>query len=107
MSSIKKSELLKRYSSKVLEEATAHLYSLVPTCGMPVYSSIDLRDSGTRLVAVDVNLFPGGFNNLNSNSIGRATQEMKAALKEKLKKDSDWKIGLVPESHTNNEGYLQ
>ncbi|MGB9150851.1 MAG: glutamate--cysteine ligase, partial [Burkholderiales bacterium] len=31
----------------------------------PLYTSVDLRNSGFKLAPVDTNLFPGGFNNLN------------------------------------------
>ncbi|MDX9716192.1 MAG: glutamate--cysteine ligase, partial [Thauera sp.] len=31
----------------------------------PFYGSTDLRNSGFKLAPVDLNLFPGGFNNLN------------------------------------------
>jgi len=31
----------------------------------PFYGSVDLRNSGFKLAPVDMNLFPGGFNNLN------------------------------------------
>lgn len=30
----------------------------------PFYSSVDLRDSGSKIVPVDANLFPAGFNNI-------------------------------------------
>jgi glutamate--cysteine ligase len=32
----------------------------------PFYGSVDLRNAGFKLAPVDMNLFPGGFNNLNS-----------------------------------------
>ena len=32
----------------------------------PFYGSVDLRNAGYKLAPVDMNLFPGGFNNLNS-----------------------------------------
>jgi glutamate--cysteine ligase len=34
----------------------------------PFCSSVDLRNSGFKLAPVDTNLYPGGFNNLNSDS---------------------------------------
>ena len=101
-----RSILLKKYNSQTLERLTKALKELVPNCGMPLYTSIDLRDSGTRLVAVDVNLFPAGFNNLSASSIERAVKEFKNFLVTKLPQKTTWKLGLVPESHTNNEGYL-
>ncbi len=35
----------------------------------PFYGSVDLRNSGFKLAPVDMNLFPGGFNNLNPDLI--------------------------------------
>lgn len=103
----KKSLLVDKYSQSVIAKAKEVVRSLVPSCGMPLYSSIDLRDSGSRLVAVDVNLFPAGFNNLSEESILNSSEGLKVFLEKKLKKKAPWKVGLVPESHTNNEGYLQ
>lgn len=101
------STLSKKYSSETLSKARELLSSLVPKCGMPIYTSIDIRDSGNRIVAVDVNLFPAGFNNLAQESLAKAESEIKNFLSLKLKSKSGWKIGLLPESHTNNEGYLK
>ncbi len=35
----------------------------------PFYGSVDLRNSGFKLAPIDMNLFPGGFNNLNPDSM--------------------------------------
>ncbi len=101
-----KSTLLKKYNPQILEKLTEALKALIPNCGMPLYTSIDLRDSGSRLVAVDVNLFPAGFNNLSNIAIEKGAKEFRDFLQAKLPQKSSWKLGLVPESHTNNEGYL-
>jgi hypothetical protein len=53
-----------------------------------------------------VNLFPAGFNNLSASSIEKGVKEFKSFLEAKLPQKTNWKLGLVPESHTNNEGYL-
>ena len=37
------------------------------------YTSVDLRYSGQKLVPVDTNIFPAGFNNLSANSAARAS----------------------------------
>ena len=39
----------------------------------PFYGSVDLRNSGFKLAPVDMNLFPGGFNNLNGETISLGT----------------------------------
>ena len=103
----KESKLKSKYSLKTFVDARAALDALVPKCGMPLYSSIDIRDSGDKIVAVDVNLFPAGFNNLSPHSWENASQEFKKFFELKLKNPGPWKIGLLPESHTNNEGYLR
>jgi glutamate--cysteine ligase len=104
--SFAESILLKKYNPQILDKLIAALRDLVPNCGMPLYTSIDLRDSGSRLVAVDVNLFPAGFNNLSAAAIEKGVSEFRSFLETKLPEKSSWKLGLVPESHTNNEGYL-
>ena len=40
----------------------------------PFYTSVDLRNSGFKLAPVDTNLYPGGFNNLNSDFIPLAEE---------------------------------
>ena len=40
----------------------------------PFYGSVDLRNSGFKLAPVDMNLFPGGFNNLNPDFAPLAIQ---------------------------------
>lgn len=107
MSLLKNSILSQKYSLETLKKARSVLDSLVKKCGMPIYSSIDIRDSGDRIVAVDVNLFPAGFNNLTPEALLKASEELKVFFTERLKKPSPWKIGFLPESHTNNEGYLK
>ena len=34
---------------------------------IPFYASVDIRNSGYKIAPVDTNLFPSGFNNLNSS----------------------------------------
>ena len=35
----------------------------------PFYGSVDIRNAGYKMASIDMNLFPGGFNNLNPNFI--------------------------------------
>ena len=46
---------------------------------IPFYCSVDLRNSGFKLAPVDTNLFPGGFNNLNTDFLPLCVQAMMAA----------------------------
>ncbi len=86
---------------------TEALHTQAPPCGMPVYASLDLRDSGWKTCVVDVNLFPAGFNNLSPDHQSKASDKMREFFSARLLKAGPWKITVVPEAHTNNQGYLQ
>jgi glutamate--cysteine ligase len=71
----------------------------------PFYGSVDLRNSGFKLAPVDMNLFPGGFNNLNRDFTPLAVQAAMAAV-EKVCPEAK-SLLLIPENHTRNTYYLQ
>jgi glutamate--cysteine ligase len=71
----------------------------------PVYGSVDLRNSGFKLAPVDMNLFPGGFNNLNPAFQPLCVQAAMSAI-EKICPDAK-NLLLIPENHTRNTFYLQ
>jgi glutamate--cysteine ligase len=71
----------------------------------PFYGSVDLRNSGFKLAPVDMNLFPGGFNNLNPAFQPLCVQAAMSAV-EKICPDAK-RLLLVPENHTRNTFYLQ
>ncbi|GAB3261027.1 glutamate--cysteine ligase [Chitinimonas naiadis] len=71
----------------------------------PFYGSVDLRNSGFKLAPVDMNLFPGGFNNLNPDFTPLCVQAVQSAL-EKICPDAR-RLLLIPENHTRNQYYLQ
>lgn len=71
----------------------------------PFYGSVDLRNAGYKLAPVDMNLFPGGFNNLNPEFHPLAVQAAMMAL-EGYCPDAR-RILLIPENHTRNLFYLQ
>ena len=71
----------------------------------PIYGSVDLRNSGFKLAPVDMNLFPGGFNNLNPEFDALCVQATMAAV-EKICPDARGVL-LIPENHTRNTFYLQ
>lgn len=71
----------------------------------PFYGSVDLRNSGFKLAPVDMNLFPGGFNNLNPEFTPLAVQAAMVAVEKICPKAKG--ILLVPENHTRNKFYLQ
>jgi glutamate--cysteine ligase len=67
------------------------------------YSSIDLRYSGSKLVPVDTNLFPAGFNNLNAIDIENAAQLAKNYINNFPYVKN---ILIIGEDHTRNFHYL-
>ncbi|MBL8437202.1 MAG: glutamate--cysteine ligase [Zoogloeaceae bacterium] len=71
----------------------------------PFYGSTDLRNSGFKLAPVDLNLFPGGFNNLNDAFLPLCIQAAQAAV-ERICPDAK-NLLLIPENHTRNQFYLQ
>ncbi|MCB1887121.1 MAG: glutamate--cysteine ligase [Rhodocyclaceae bacterium] len=71
----------------------------------PFYGSTDLRNSGFKLAPVDLNLFPGGFNNLNDAFLPLCIQAAQAAV-ERICPDAR-QLLLIPENHTRNQFYLQ
>jgi len=71
----------------------------------PFYGSVDLRNSGFKLAPVDMNLFPGGFNNLSEDQLPCAVQAAQVAI-ERTCPDAR-KLLLIPERHTRNVFYLQ
>lgn len=83
------------------------LNSMIPSCGIPVYHSMDLRDSGYKVAAVDVNLFPGGFNNLSAAERTLAARRFREFCSARFLTTPPWKIALYPEAHTNNFAYLE
>jgi glutamate--cysteine ligase len=70
----------------------------------PFYGSVDLRNAGFKLAPVDMNLFPGGFNNLSEAMLPCAVQAAQAAI-EHLCPDAR-NLLLIPERHTRNTWYL-
>jgi hypothetical protein len=46
----------------------------------PFYGSVDLRNAGFKLAPVDMNLFPGGFNNLDATFLPLCVQAAMTAI---------------------------
>ncbi len=71
----------------------------------PFYGSVDLRNSGFKLAPVDMNLFPGGFNNLNPDCMPVAVNAAQSAVEKVCPEASS--VLLIPENHTRNTFYLE
>lgn len=72
---------------------------------VPFYGSVDLRNSGFKLAPVDMNLFPGGHNNLNPDFLPLAVQAAQSAVDRVCPEARN--ILVIPENHTRNSFYLQ
>ena len=73
---------------------------------IPVYTSVDVRDSGPKVASVDANIYPAGFNNICDTDRENAPPVIEKYLKG-VYGDKPKKIILVTEEHTNNAYYWQ
>ncbi len=69
----------------------------------PVYSSVDLRNSGFKISVVDTNLFPAGFNNLCETFSETGAQAFQSYFRQWY--PSAQKVLILPEEHTRNLPY--
>jgi glutamate--cysteine ligase len=72
---------------------------------IPIYSSVDIRESRDKYAPVDHNIYPAGFNNLCSVDLKSAAPVFKAAIDKIDQKIKT--IAIFPESHTKNLMYLE
>lgn len=71
----------------------------------PFYASVDLRNAGFKLAPVDTNLFPAGFNNLNTVFMPLCIQAAQSAIERSCPQAK--KILIIAENHTRNLFYLE
>ena len=69
----------------------------------PFYTSTDIRVSDNKVVAVDTNIFPAGFNNLSNDFLKKSAKNIKMYI-EKLNLPVE-RILIIPELHTRNPFY--
>jgi glutamate--cysteine ligase len=72
---------------------------------IPIYSSVDVRESIFKYAPVDHNMYPAGFNNICSKDLTTCSILFRNAFNGTKK--GAVKIGLIPESHTKNKFYLE
>ena len=71
----------------------------------PFYGSVDIRNSGYKMASIDMNLFPGGFNNLNTQFSPLAAAAATDAVERYC--ETAKSVLIVPENHTRNTFYLE
>lgn len=96
--------LVTAYTEKK-EEVDTWLQSLRNEVKGPIYNSVDLRNSGFKITAVDTNIFPAGFNNLCPNYSKETGTLFKKYLSKYFPKTKN--IVIFPEAHTKNTYYLE
>ncbi len=72
---------------------------------IPIYGSVDIRDSGWKVAVVDANHFPAGFNNISESDEPYLSKLLKEHII-RLNSNCKW-VHLYPESHTRNKGYIE
>ncbi len=63
---------------------------------MPIYGSVDIRDSNWKVAVIDANQYPAGFNNLNDGDIGMHLRDAIGDIRH---------IHIWPENHSRNTAY--
>lgn len=71
---------------------------------VPLYGSIDIRESKTKFAPVDHNIYPAGFNNICLTDLAESSHHFKKVIEKHHPKAKT--IGILPESHTKNLFYL-
>lgn len=71
----------------------------------PFYGSVDIRNAGYKMASIDMNLFPGGFNNLNPQYVQLVAHAALDAMERTCPQATS--VLIIPENHTRNTFYLQ
>ncbi len=72
---------------------------------VPLYSSVDIRNSHNKIAVVDTNAFPAGFGNLCPKYGEQVTLQFREHLEKHFPNARN--ILLIPELHTRNKYYLE
>ena len=72
---------------------------------IPLYGSVDVRDSGFKVSVVDANQFPAGFNNVSADDIIGLSNLTREHIERMHPNTTN--VHIYPESHTRNAGYVE
>jgi glutamate--cysteine ligase len=72
----------------------------------PIYTSVDIRDSGYKVVSVDANIYPAGFNNICGTDLENAPAIFDEYITTHYEKPIK-NVLLITEEHTNNAYYWE
>ncbi len=99
-------EELEAFVSSHWNEINDYIDSRMKELPTPIYSSVDIRESSTKFAAVDMNIYPAGFNNLCLLDLDYSSRIFKETIEHDFPEKSINTIGIIPESHTKNLFYL-
>lgn len=71
---------------------------------LPIYSSVDIRESDVKSVVVDTNLFPAGFNNISRSDWAGAIDQFKRFITSHVPTCRN--VLIIAEEHTRNKWYV-
>jgi glutamate--cysteine ligase len=92
------------FCSQNWNELNRYLDQQQQSIPVPLYASIDIRESREKFAPVDHNIYPAGFNNICITDLTESSHNFRQAI---LKHSPQAKrIGILPESHTKNLFYL-
>jgi glutamate--cysteine ligase len=72
---------------------------------LPLYTSVDIRESHYKTAVIDANLFPAGFNNLCRYSTNRISDIFNDIILER--NPACKRVLIIAEEHTRNKFYLE
>ena len=93
-----------KFASAHWNDANDYIDRLFTPLPVPIYSSVDIRESKVKFSPVDHNIYPAGFNNLCSLDMDNCSKAFLKSI-EKIKPHTKT-VGIVPESNTKNKHYL-
>lgn len=102
---IKTKEELESFVSQNWKKINQWIDEQMKPLKIPVYSSVDIRESNEKFAPVDNNLYPAGFNNLCQLDLDASVVQFEDFWKSQGE-TSLKHIGLLCESHTKNLFYL-
>lgn len=95
---------LEKFITQNWRNVNSYLDAQAQNLELPIYSSVDIRESKNKVAPVDNNIYPAGFNNICTFDLIMASEKFKKFI---LKNYPEVKtIGIIPESNTKNAFYL-
>lgn len=97
-------EELESFVTNNWEAINTYLDKVSSGLELPIYSSVDIRESKNKFAPVDNNIYPAGFNNICTFDLIMTVEKFKKYFNDHFPKAKN--IGIIPESNTKNRFYL-